>query len=213
MVIELTSVSKRYRREWILRDINLQLQSGQGYAISGPNGSGKSTFLRLLSGHLTPSRGKRRYLDENNQEITVDTIYQRLSFAAPYIELIEEFTLEEAIQFHQRFRPFQAGLSPQILIQDILELNRVRSLSINRFSSGMKQRVKLALACCTKADFILLDEPTTNLDQQGMDWYQELVQQFVKNRLLVVASNVEADFQACQHTISILDFKPTRNQV
>ncbi|MEM1214994.1 MAG: ATP-binding cassette domain-containing protein, partial [Bacteroidota bacterium] len=151
MVIELADVSKRYRREWILRKINLRLEGGQNYAITGPNGSGKSTFLRLLSGHLTPSKGQRRYLDATGKDIPVEAIYEKLSFAAPYIELIEEFTLEEAITFHQRFRPLLAPLNPNLLIKEVLALSRARHLPISRFSSGMKQRVKLALACCTQS--------------------------------------------------------------
>lgn len=208
MRIELAGVSKRYRREWILRQIDLQLASGGRYAVTGPNGSGKSTFLKMLSGHLTPSKGTITF-STNGQKIAVADVYQHLAFAAPYIELIEEFTLREAIRFHQRFRPLLPGISLESLIGH-LGLQRAANRPVMQFSSGMKQRLKLALACCTSADYILLDEPTTNLDKQGVAWYHALLEEFVQDRLLIIASNVADDYRMCTGEIDILAYKKRR---
>jgi ABC-type multidrug transport system ATPase subunit len=205
MKIKLNGVGKRYRREWILRDIQLELEPAGRYAVSGPNGSGKSTFLKMLSGHLSPTKGKITF-SEKQQQLAIIDVYQYLSFAAPYIELIEEFTLLEALRFHQGFRSFLPGLDPHSLL-DILGLEKATNVPVMQFSSGMKQRLKLALACTTEASFILLDEPTTNLDTQGMAWYQELLETYLGNRLVVIASNVPADYQLCTETINILDYK------
>jgi ABC-type multidrug transport system ATPase subunit len=205
MKIKLNGVGKRYRREWILRDIQLELEPAGRYAVSGPNGSGKSTFLKMLSGHLSPTKGKITF-SEKQQQLAIIDVYQYLSFAAPYIELIEEFTLLEALRFHQGFRSFLPGIDPHSLL-NILGLEKAANVPIMQFSSGMKQRLKLALACTTEASFILLDEPTTNLDAQGMSWYQELLETYLGNRLVVIASNVPADYQLCTETIHILDYK------
>jgi ABC-type multidrug transport system ATPase subunit len=205
MRIKLDGVGKRYRREWILRDINLELKPAGRYAVTGPNGSGKSTFLKILSGHLSPTKGKLSF-SEQQQQLAIMDVYQYLSFAAPYIELIEEFTLLEALHFHQGFRPFLPQLTPLTII-DILGLQKAAKLPIMQFSSGMKQRLKLALACTTESSFILLDEPTTNLDTQGMAWYQELLASYLGQRLVVIASNVPADYQLCTETIDIQDYK------
>jgi ABC-type multidrug transport system ATPase subunit len=205
MRIELRDAGKRYRREWILRHIDLTLEPGGRYAVSGPNGSGKSTLLKLLSGHLTPSRGQVAF-SYAGQPLAVADVYARLSFAAPYIELIEEFTLHEAIRFHQRFRPLLPGLDADALTA-VLGLQKSRNLPVSSFSSGMKQRLKIALACCTTSDYILLDEPTTNLDTQGMEWYQRILAQYVGDRLLVIASNVADDYRICGAEIDILRYK------
>ena len=205
MRIETTGMGKRYRREWILRQVELRLLPGHAYAITGPNGAGKSTLLRLLSGHLTPSKGSIRFFDDQS-EIPAGDVYQNISFAAPYIELIEELTLDEALQFHQRFRPFLHGLSAKDIIE-LLAFKRAEDKQIRHFSSGMKQRLKLALALCSNASAVLLDEPTTNLDRQGMDWYHHLVKTMRGDRLLIVASNVEEDFLYCEERIDILAFK------
>ena len=205
MNIQLTSVSKRYRREWIFRKITQSFEQGQGYAILGPNGSGKSTLLRTLSGHLTPTKGKVTFL-KANKPLDIDAVYQDIAYAGPYIDLIEELTLEEAIDFHQKFKPFQANLDTKAIIE-LLHFQKSADKQVRYFSSGMKQRLKLALSICSDTNVLLLDEPTTNLDTQGTDWYLSLIQQYTANRLLVVASNVEVDYSFCDHQLSILDYK------
>lgn len=205
MKIELDKVGKRFRREWIVRNINLVIAPGRRYAIEGPNGSGKSTLLRLLSGHLTPSKGKIRFFFED-QPIEVDQVYHYLSYAGPYIELIEELTLAEALRFHRRFQPFLPGMDDQALLE-LLSLPGNSSKLIRHFSSGMKQRLKLALAICSDTSLLLLDEPTTNLDRQGMDWYLQLIERFGNKRTIIVASNVAVDFGFCEERVDILTFK------
>lgn len=205
MRIEVNGMGKRYRREWILRQVELSLLPGHSYAITGPNGAGKSTLLKLLSGHLTPSKGSVRFFDAQS-EIPTAEVYRHISYAAPYIELIEELTLRESLLFHQRFRPFLNGMSARNIIE-LLAFKKAEDKQIRHFSSGMKQRLKLALALCSDASVILLDEPTTNLDRQGMDWYHHLVKTMRGDRLLIVASNVEEDFLFCTERIDILTFK------
>ncbi len=211
MKIKILDVGKRYRQEWILRGINLELESGQAHAIIGPNGSGKSTLLKMLSGHLSPSKGTIQY-EHVGKPVPAEQVYAHLALAAPYMELIEEFTLKEALTFHRRFRAFQQGLQVSDLM-DLLAFPKAAHKPIRHFSSGMKQRLKLALALCGEADFILLDEPSTNLDRQGMDWYQRLLAQFVGQRLLLIASNVEEDYQCCTHHIDILQYKNRQKPV
>lgn len=205
MRIETSGMGKRYRREWILRQVELSLLPGHSYAITGPNGAGKSTLLRLLSGHLTPSKGDVRFL-EDQDEIPAAEVYRHITYAAPYIELIEELTLRESLQFHQRFRPFLNGMDAKDIIE-LLAFKKAEDKQIRHFSSGMKQRLKLALALCSDASAVLLDEPTTNLDRQGMEWYLHLVKSMQGERLLIVASNVEEDFLFCTERIDILSFK------
>ena len=205
MTIELEGVAKRYRLEWVFRRVDLQFRAGERYAVAGPNGSGKSTLLKILSGHLSPSRGRRHYRMEG-REIPPAGIYRHLSLAAPYIELVEEMTLHEAVNFHQKFKALREGLSPTDLTH-ILNLPRALNKPIRNFSSGMKQRLKLALAICTQADLLLLDEPGTNLDEEGIRWYRGLIAEFTTDTTLIIASNAEADYDFCPHRIDITDFK------
>jgi len=208
MEISFRNVSKRYRYEWIFRDIDFTFEAGKKYAVLGPNGSGKSTLLKILAGHLTPSKGKVDFFLDK-KKLDIDEVYRHISYAAPYIELIEEFTLKEAITFHQKFKPFLQGLKKEDLI-NVLGFEKSKNKPIRFFSSGMKQRLKLVLAICSDSPLLLLDEPTTNLDQQGMNWYRELVEKYAQNRLTIIASNVEVDYDFCDHELNILEYKKKR---
>ncbi|MBP6825388.1 MAG: ABC transporter ATP-binding protein [Saprospiraceae bacterium] len=205
MTIDLKNAGKRYRLDWIFRGIDYTFSAGERYAILGPNGSGKSTLLKVLSGHLTPSKGKVSF-QNNGKDIDPDVVYRHISYAAPYIELIEEFTLEEALKFHAGLKPLLPGFTPAKLYE-LLALPRSRTKEIRFFSSGMKQRVKLALAVCTDTPVLLLDEPATNLDVQGVAWYKNLIADYAAERLVVIASNDPHDADFCPVHVQILNYK------
>lgn len=205
--ITLDDVGKRFRYEWIFRNLSTSFDSSKSYALLGSNGSGKSTLMKILSGHLSPSSGKITFLF-NDKKQDEDNIYKHISYAAPYIELIEELTLTEMINFHTKFKPLNNTLTTNDLIE-ILNFEKSRNKEIRYFSSGMKQRLKLVIAICSDSPILLLDEPTTNLDAQGVAWYRQLMSRFTEgaNRLTIVASNIEHDYDFCHKILNIEDFK------
>ena len=222
--IKLDDVGKRFRYEWIFRNLSTTFEGGKTYALLGSNGSGKSTLMKILSGHLSPSAGKITFtIDEKKQD--EDNIYKHISYAAPYVELIEELTLTEMIQFHIKFKPLSKGVlsdSKTLTVNGLIEIlnfDKSRHKEIRFFSSGMKQRLKLALAICSDSPILLLDEPTTNLDAQGVAWYRQLMSRFTVsegnldsfgkegNRLTIIASNIEHDYDFCDKMLNIEDFK------
>jgi ABC-type multidrug transport system ATPase subunit len=203
--ISLENIGRRFNRDWIFRGIDYTFQSGKIYAILGPNGSGKSTLLQVLNGSLSPSTGKIDYFLEG-KPVEIDAVYKHLSLAAPYLELIEEFTLSEMIDFHFKFKIFKSGIDKEGLI-DLLSMPGSKNKLIKYFSSGMKQRLKLALAFCSDTPMLMLDEPTSNLDSQGVDWYLSLVQQFAQNRLTIICSNQEHEYSFCDEQLNISEFK------
>jgi ABC-type multidrug transport system ATPase subunit len=170
--------------------------------------------MQILSGHLSPSKGSIIF-ENDGKTIDPEEVFKQVSYAAPYIDLIEEFTLAESIDFHQKFKPFQdiitANTSQNIVIKDIIELLELPKGSTHKeiryFSSGMRQRLKIALAVLAQTPIVLLDEPTTNLDAQGVIWYNTMVENYCKNKLLVVASNTEHDYHFCTEILKITDFK------
>jgi ABC-type multidrug transport system ATPase subunit len=205
MTIHLQNAGKRFRLDWIFRGLDFSFEKGQRYAVLGPNGSGKSTLLKVLSGHLSPSKGTIVF-ENQGKKIEPDEVYRHVSYAAPYIELIEEFTLEEALKFHAGLKPLLPNFTPAKLYE-LLALPRARSKEIRFFSSGMKQRVKLALAVCSDTPILLLDEPATNLDTQGIEWYKNLIADYAAARLVVIASNDPHDADFCPVHLKILDYK------
>ncbi len=205
MRIELNHIGRRFNREWIFRNLDYVFEQGVSYAILGANGSGKSTLLQVVAGNLSPSEGKISYLRQE-QQLDEELIYSYLSIASPYLELIEEFTLTELINFHFNFKSYQPDLNTKAVIE-LLGFEKSKHKAIKYFSSGMKQRTKLALAFCADTPFLLLDEPTANLDNQGIDWYKSFVKHFSSNRLVIICSNQEHEYDFCDQTLNIQDYK------
>ena len=205
MIIQLENISKRFGFEWIFKKINYQFEPSQQYAIVGPNGSGKSTLLKIISGGLVPTSGSLT-CSVPHKRVTDDIeMAKEIAYAAPYISLIEDFTLEELYDFHASFKKMKIASKEEFL--EISQLGIHRKKYIKNFSSGMKQRVKLALAFCSDTPLLLLDEPTSNLDQQGVNWYLSLIEQFTNNRLTIICSNQEQEYQFCNHHILLSDYK------
>jgi ABC-type multidrug transport system ATPase subunit len=206
MHITLNKISRKFNYEWIFRDVDFVFEQGKAYAILGSNGSGKSTLLQIISGHLHPSSGSISY-NHNGKEIAIEDFFRHVTFSGPYLELIEEFTLEEMLAFHIRFRKFRNKLDVNG-VMDATGLTRNRNKPIKYFSSGMKQRVRLALALLTESDVVLLDEPAANLDRKAIEWYRSLIDANKNDRIIIVCSNSQSDeHDFCTESIVIDDYK------
>lgn len=204
-VIEIENGGKRYNRDWIFSRVNYQFITGKKYAITGNNGSGKSTFLQTLSGAIELKEGKLSW-SKKGIPIPMDQIFRHFSIVAPYLDMVEEFTATEFLEFHRSFKPFYKKLSiPKIL--ELIQLSGAQHKQIRYFSSGMKQRIKLAQAIFSDADVLLMDEPCTNLDAEGYHLYNELINGYCKEKLIIVSSNDENEYRFCEEIIDIRNYK------
>ncbi|MDP4280582.1 MAG: ATP-binding cassette domain-containing protein [Bacteroidota bacterium] len=211
MIIKLEHTGKKYNSEWIFRDLNYRFESGYKYAILGKNGSGKSTLLRMISGILDPTEGFVKYCDSEN--ISSQDIFRYITLAAPYQEVIEDFTINELLKFHFSFKNPLPGLTLRN-INDLLNFPVSSKKHIREYSSGMKQRIKIALAVFSDVPVILLDEPAMNLDVTGLEWYLELIQRYTDKRLVIVCSNQEKEeILFCTEKIQIGDYKPVGTRI
>lgn len=203
--IKVQNASKRFHQEWIFKNLDLDLSTGDKIAVTGGNGSGKSTFLKCLSGAIPLTSGAILYQSGATQ-ISEEQWFRSLALATPYLELPEEFTLSEVLSFHFEFKnPLQQRSNVEIL--EVLGLEKHKSKTLSQFSSDMKQRVKLVLAMFSEVPLLLLDEPTTNLDKQGITWYLDLIQQFTQDRILVICSNDPVEYDFCEKKVAMEDFK------
>jgi ABC-type multidrug transport system ATPase subunit len=206
MNITLTNIGKRYNFDWIFRKVAYEFSVENNYVILGANGSGKSTLLQVIAGNIIASEGSIHYHD-GTQTIPEEQIYQHVSIASPYLELLEDFTLAESIDFHAQFKPIINKLTTKQVIE-LIQLEKSADKQLKYFSSGMKQRVRLALAILSDTRLLLLDEPTSNLDKEAIKWYQGLVDQFKQDRLIIVCSNQqEQEYVFCNKQLTIEDFK------
>ena len=203
--IQVQKAAKRFHYEWIFKNLDLELSSGDSLAITGGNGSGKSTLLKCLSGAAPLTQGSIAYQSEGGI-LAEEGWFRSLAIAAPYMELPEEFTLLEAIGFHFQFKKPFGHSSAQELVS-LLELEKHQHKALVQFSSGMKQRVKLGLAIFSEVPLLLLDEPTSNLDKQGIAWYLDAIERRIQNRIVVVCSNEPREYAFCKKKISLEDYK------
>jgi ABC-type multidrug transport system ATPase subunit len=205
MKISLNDAGKRFNRDWIFRHFTYSLETGNAYAITGPNGSGKSTLLQALSGGMLLSEGSIEYR-LSNKEQKIEEVYQQVSICAPYLEVIEEMSLKEFLDFHNGFKPFLTGITTDSIIAT-LGLETAANKQIRYYSSGMKQRVKLAQCIFSDTAIVLLDEPCTNLDTAGIELYHSLINSYCKDRLVVVSSNDEVEYKFCTERIHVNEYK------
>lgn len=205
MKITLENTGKKYNKEWIFKDLSLEIKAPSSFVISGGNGSGKSTLLKLISGFETPSKGK--IIFENNGVISSENIYTKIAYTSPYISVFEEYTIGELFKFYTKLKPLKNDISEKEFIS-LIELEHTKGKAIKNFSSGMKQRVKLGLSILSDVPILLLDEPTSNLDANAIKWYQKIIQNNLENRIVFVASNNQKDESFfCENEIKIEDYK------
>jgi ABC-type multidrug transport system ATPase subunit len=204
--ISLSAAGKKYYRDWIFRNINISFTEQQPTAVLGPNGSGMSTLLQVIAGYVIPNEGAVRY-ESAGKLVPADEMFGYVSFASPYLELIEEFTLIEIIDLHFKMR-LPLGNIKHSEILEIIRLADRSDKEIKYFSSGMKQRLKLGLALLTDSPILLLDEPCSNLDMSAIQWYKEMISRFTHGRIVIVASNENKDeYDFCSSAIKMKDLQ------
>ena len=206
MQITLHDIGKKFNRQWVFKGINLEISSQQSLAFVGNNGSGKSTLIQIIFNFQTYSKGSINYW-LNQKLLTEEELVGKISLAAPYLELFEDFTLIEMLQFHFKLIPKQVDISLEEMISNG-GLGGQENKAVKYFSSGMKQRLKLLMAVYADTPLLLLDEPCSNLDNQGIEWYRNLVQTQLKKRTIIIASNQLFEYDFCDSTLSVHDFKP-----
>lgn len=209
MQIALDTAGKKFNRDWIFRNFSYHFKQGKSYAITGPNGSGKSTVLQVLGGSMGVSAGKIEWNKElNNKQVIIEheKVHKHIAIVAPYLEVIEEMTVKEFLHFHQTFKPFTSSVAIDNIIQ-IIGLEKAAEKQIRFYSSGMKQRVKLAQAIFADVPVLLLDEPCTNLDANGYKLYHQLIADYGKNKIIIVSSNDVNEYSFCEEQINIMDYK------
>jgi ABC-type multidrug transport system ATPase subunit len=204
MLLTASNIGKRFNREWIFRGVNHAFAAGKGYAITGPNGSGKSTLLQVLAGATLQTEGQVTCTIDG-QQVAPEKLYLHLAMAAPYLELPEEMTALELLRFHGHFKPLCLPFD-EALAQ--VGLAKAAHKQIRYFSSGMKQRLKLAQAIFSQVPLLLLDEPCTNLDAEGIALYQRLMTEHATGKLILVSSNDPQEYRFCGEVLRMDDCKP-----
>ncbi len=204
MKIEAIKLTKKFNNQLIFNNLNFVVNSGERFAIIGENGSGKTTLLKTLAGIIFPSSGK---VDYNDGKIIPENIGTKISYAAPYASVIEEYTLKDFLSFYLKFRDISKIHSLDLVLQKA-NIGNIKNKPISSLSTGMKQKIKLIIAFLTKSNAIFLDEPCSNLDKKGIDFYQFLLENYSKGKTLIVCSNnLEKELKKYNNIIDVSKYK------
>jgi len=201
MDLSIQKLSKAFNQKSVFENLSFDVRTGSRLAITGSNGSGKSTLLKILSGGLLPTAGRIVYTREGNT-IKEDALFRHIHFVAPYNTVIEELSLKEIFVLHQSLGLLKSYPGFQPWLQELnYPFNPDQQIKL--YSSGMKQRIKLGLSLLDDRPLILLDEPTSNLDEQGKAWFFQLLSQLSKLQTLIIASNDQLEISHCETKINL----------
>lgn len=202
MNLNAQSIEKYFGEKLIFTDINFSIHQGQSMAITGPNGSGKTTLIRILCGLIRPSGGRVVY-EIGGAIVNVHHIYRYIGLVGPYLELYEELTAYENLSFFAKMRNLKES---HVIIMDLLERIGLRGREkdpVRNYSSGMRQRLKYAFALLHQPQILLLDEPVSNLDAEGISMVYEIMREQKKDKILILATNNESDLRYGDYQIAV----------
>lgn len=196
--ITCTDIAKKYVKEVLFKDLSYTFTEANKYVLLGANSTGKSTLLKIIGGAIAPTKGEVNYsLPKEKDEL--------FSFSSPEMHLLDDFTVRELFELHFQFKTPKISLNEQ---WDESYLKAFLNKRYSELSSGLKNKVKLALAIFTEAPALLLDEPCTNFDDTNIKWYQAMIAKYCSHQLVIVASNQESEYTFCTEKLNLNQYKP-----
>ena len=204
--LEAVELNKTFGRRLIFKNLNFKIQNEGILGISGANGSGKSTLVKIIAGINSPTEGKIIH-QENGKEIIAEKLHNYIGFVSPYLVLYEEFTAWENLNYFAQIRRVEFNKEKiENLLSEFLIYNRKDDL-VKTYSSGMKQRLKFIFALMHSPKLLILDEPTSNLDEEGKQSVYNIIENEGKTNIVIIASNEKSDLQFCSQILKLEDFK------
>lgn len=204
--VKAETLGKTFGRRLIFSDLEFEFTGKGIYGISGPNGSGKSTLVKIIAGLISPSRGRVKHIF-NGKEIPSEKLHNFIGFVSPYLILYEEFTAWENLNLFSQIRgiSFNNELI-DYLLKVFLLYDRKNDL-VKTYSSGMKQRMKFIFAMMHSPHLLILDEPTSNLDEEGKESVYRIINEYGSSSIILIASNEKTDLQLCSRNILLQNYK------
>lgn len=208
---KLVDLTKTFGRRLIFNELNVEFESGSVYGISGPNGSGKSTLVKIISGLISPTNGRVIH-NVGGEEIGEEKLHNYLGFISPYLVLYDEFTAWENLEHISSVRGLAFNRERIEMLLEKLNIYNRRNDLLKTYSSGMKQRVKFIFALQHSPRLLILDEPTSNLDDEGKDKFYEIIREEAQSNLVLIASNEKSDLNLCSTIVNLNDYKDQQDK-
>jgi len=206
--LSVESLSKLFNRRTIFEGVSFSLKQGESLAVTGKNGSGKSTLAKIVCGLISSNAGSIRCAVAG-REIRQEDMFQHIGFVAPYLNLYEEFSGIENLRLIGKIRnlPDTMEAEGEDLLREFGIFER-RLDDVRTYSSGMKQRLKYAAALLHHPEILILDEPTANLDIEGIAVVRRIMRVQTLEGILLIATNEKEDLEYAA-TVLDLDARKT----
>lgn len=195
-------IKKSFGGRTIFSDVNFELASHEGVGIVGKNGAGKSTLAKIVAALLSPTEGEIDF-EVSGEKVARWRQYEFVGFVAPYLQLYEEFSAWDNLDIFRRIRGLPVSDEHILNLLERVGLAQWKSDNVRTYSSGMKQRLKYASALVHEPPLLILDEPRSNLDSEGIEIVNEIMEKQIDRGILVVATNEKEDLQSCQQIIDL----------
>ncbi len=203
MHLQVEKIYKKYNRRYILKNISFTAKQGQGIAITGPNGSGKTTLIKILTQIVRPDKGVLKYY-RGKEQLAPENINRHIGLIGPYLQLYQELTAYENLRFISELRKVSHADRRIRELAGSVGLEKHMHRPVHTYSSGMKQRLKYLFALMGDPDFLFVDEPTSNLDKEGISWVYQLLDDWKKDKVLVFATNDEQDLNYADEVVTVV---------
>lgn len=202
ITLTVKQLKKSFGPNIVFSDVSFSHQAN-ALGIAGSNGSGKSTFLKCLGSLLPPSAGNITWQD-NGTALNKTALKNKLGYAAPYINLYNELSCRENLEFISKVRHQSDSIKTKDLWLSKVGLKNAIDQPFGKLSTGQQQRLRLASALFYDPDILLLDEPGSNLDEEGRNLIKEIVTAFdAPDKLIIIASNNPDELDLCERIFSI----------
>lgn len=202
------NLAKSYTgKHFIFKNFYIQINPGDVIAVTGENGSGKSTLLKTLAGIISPSIGKV-ILTVHNKDVDKDLHNLHFGYVAPYLNLYEEFTPKEHFELYAKFKGLNVQQNSFNELMEKFNIHKHISKEIRNFSSGMKQRMKYVLALAGNPEILMFDEPTSNLDNAGIEIIGKMISEKANEGCgIIIATNEDREKQLCNAFFDLKDYQ------
>ncbi len=204
--LQIENLVKYFGRRLVFNGISASFKSKNIYGVAGPNGSGKSTFVKIIANLISPTRGKVTHKCKDKILVN-EELHNYIGFVSPYLFLYDEFSAEENLIYFSKIRGIKFNKDYSDFLLSQLNLFDRKNDLVRGYSSGMKQRLKFIFALLHKPKLIILDEPTSNLDNFGKEKVYEIISKEGEENLIVIASNESDDLKLCSQILNLEDFK------
>lgn len=204
--LKLESVTKVFGRRLVFDKLTFEFKAGKVYGISGPNGSGKSTLSKIIAGIITPSSGKVIH-QIDSLIVKLEQLHNHIGFVSPYLLLYDEFTALENLEHFSKIRGIKFDIERANALLSKFDIYSRRTDYVKTYSSGMKQRLKFAFALIHGPGCLILDEPTSNLDNSGKEAVYNIIKEEASEKIIIIASNEDIDLSKCDEIIYLENYK------